>query len=117
MRLIGAGNSQETKGIAAAKHLFGILRLFGRKSVAKIVVYSCQCLGLIHIEFDGIEQQVAIPTFGYGFLRIILGGFIIQSLAQQQQIVRPRQKCYARSTFSSCPAHQSNYPLDKSFHA
>ena len=30
------GNSQETKGIAAAKHLVGILRLFGRKSVTKI---------------------------------------------------------------------------------
>ena len=71
MRLRGAGNSQDTKGIAAAKHLIGILRLFGRKSAAKIVVYSRQCLGLIHIEFDGIEQQVAIPTFVYGFLRII----------------------------------------------
>ena len=30
------GNSQETNGIAAAKHLVGILRLFGRKSVTKI---------------------------------------------------------------------------------
>ena len=63
--------SQETKIIAAAKYLIGILRLFGRKSAVEIVVYSCQCLCLIHIEFDGIEQQVAIPAFGYGFLCII----------------------------------------------
>ena len=67
----GTCYSQETKIIAVAKHLVGILCLFGRKSAVEIVIYSCQCLCLIHVEFDGIEQQVAIPAFGYGFLRII----------------------------------------------
>ena len=67
----GTCYSQETKIVAAVKHFIGILRLFGRKSVVEIVGYSCQCLCLIHIEFDGIEQQVAIPTFGYSFLCII----------------------------------------------
>ena len=63
--------SQESEIIAAAKYFIGILRLFGRKSAVEIVINLCQCLCLIHFEFDGIEQQVAIPTFGYGFLRII----------------------------------------------
>ena len=66
----GTCYSQETKIVAAVKHLVGILRLFGRKSAVEIVIYSCQCLCLIHIEFDGIEQQVAIPTFGNRFLCI-----------------------------------------------
>ena len=71
------GHSQETKIIAAAEHFVGILRLFGRKSAVEIVVYSCQCLCLIHIEFDGIEQQVAIPTFFHRLCGIIESSIII----------------------------------------
>ena len=74
--------TQETEIITAAKHLVCILRLFGRKSAVEIVVYSCQCLRLVHIEFDGIEQQVTIPAFGYRFLCIIERGIVIQSLVQ-----------------------------------
>lgn len=83
----GTCYSQEAEIVAAAKHLIGILRLFGRKSAVEIVIYSCQCLGLIHIEFDGIEKQITIPALGDGFLRIIERSFIIQSLAQQQHVV------------------------------
>ena len=47
--------SQESEIIAAAKYFIGILRLFGRKSAVEIVIYSCQSLCLVHIEFNGIE--------------------------------------------------------------
>ena len=67
----GTCYSQETKIVATVLDLVGLLRLFGRLSAVEIVVYSCQCLCLIHFEFDGIEQQVTIPTFGYSFLSII----------------------------------------------
>ena len=48
-------HSQEAEIIATAEHLVGILRLFGRKSAVEIVICPCQCLRLIHVEFNGIE--------------------------------------------------------------
>ena len=57
------GYTQETEIVATIEDFVGVLCLFGRKSAVEIIINSCQCLGLIHVEFDGIEQQVAIPTF------------------------------------------------------
>ena len=94
------GHSQETKIIAAAEHFVGILRLFGRKSAVEIVVYSCQCLCLIHIEFDGIEQQVAIPTFRACLLCIEKHCcIIITNSLKKTQYMPPRQKCDSLSHF------------------
>ena len=96
----GTCYSQETKIIAAAKYLIGILRLFGRKSAVEIVVYSCQCLCLIHIEFDGIEQQVAIPTFGTCLLCIEKHCcIVIANFLKKTQYMSPRQKCDSLSHF------------------
>ena len=94
------GHSQETKIIAAAERFVGILRLFGRKSAVEIVVYSCQCLCLIHIEFDGIEQQVAIPTFRACLLCIEKHCcIIITNSLKKTQYMPPRQKCDSLSHF------------------
>ena len=96
----GTCYSQETKIVAAVKHFVGILRLFGRKSSVEIVIYSCQCLCLIHFEFNGIEQQVAIPTFRACLLCIEKHCcIIITNSLKKTQYMPPRQKCDSLSHF------------------
>ena len=95
----GTCHAQETE-IIAAEHLVGILRLFGRKSAVEIVVYSCQCLCLIHFEFNGIEQQVAIPTFRACLLCVEKHCcIVITNFLKKTQDMPPRQKCDSLSHF------------------
>ena len=92
--------TQETEIITAAKHLVCILRLFSRKSAVEIVVYFCQCLCLIHFEFNGIEQQVAIPTFRACLLCVEEHCcIIITNSLKKMQYMPPRQKCDSLSHF------------------
>ena len=66
-----ACHTKKAEIIAATEHLIGIPSLFHGKSATEIVVNLCRQLRLVHIQLDGVEQQVAIPTFGDSFLCIV----------------------------------------------
>ena len=98
------GYTQETEIVATIEDFVGVLCLFGRKSAIEIIINSCQCLGLIHIEFDGIEQPVAIPTFRTCLLCVEKHCcIIITNSLKKSQYMTPRQKCDSLSHFYCAP--------------
>ncbi len=92
--------TQETEIVATIEDFVGVLCLFGRKSAVEIIINSCQCLCLIHFEFNGIEQQVAIPTFRTCLLCVEKHCcIIITNSLKKSQYMTPRQKCDSLSHF------------------
>ena len=74
---------EKTEIISVAEHLVGIPRLCGRQRGCEIVVSRCRQIRLMHLQFKGVQQQVAVPAFFSALMRIVPRIFVVQIFTEK----------------------------------